>query len=141
MGAITKADGAATRAVLDRYETSVKRDLNRLDDTFRGLAELPYLKVFGLDDEMLDVATSLALAGVVAKPFDHAILAAVLVRASRLWDAGERGIAFCEADADLQPWDRYGNAKQPLLAAYDTAHVWVYEDFMLAQPVRRADFD
>jgi hypothetical protein len=140
-GSVSKADVATTRAVLEKYETSVRRDLDKLDSTFRDLADLPYLKIFGLDDEMLDLATGLALAGVVSKPFDHAILAGVLVRSSRLWTAGERGISFCEADTDLQPWDKYGNAKPPLMAAYDKAHVWVYGDFTLAQPPRRFDFD
>lgn len=140
-GVVTKADAATTRAMLEKYESSVKRDLDAIDSTFQDLAGLPYLKVFGLDDEMLDLATNLALAGVAAKPFDHAILAGVLVRASRLWTAGERGISFCEGDADLQPWDKYGNARPPLKAAYDRAHVWVYGDFLLAQPPRRRDFE
>ena len=140
-GDVTKADAAATRAILDSYENSVKRDLDDLDTTLRRLAELPYLKIFGLDDEMLGLATKLALDGVAAKPFDHAILASILVRSSKLWDAGEREISFCEADADLQPWDRYGNAKPPLTAAYHKAHVWVYGDFTLTQPPRRKDFE
>lgn len=140
-GVVTKADAATTRATLNKYETNVKRDLERLDSTFQDLAGLPCLKIFGLDDEMLDKATDLALAGFAAKPFDHAILAGVLVRSSRLWATGERGISFCERDADLQPWDKYGNAKPPLKDAYDQAHVWVYGDFTLAQPPRRKDFE
>jgi hypothetical protein len=140
-GVVTRADAATTRATLDKYESSVKRDLEMLDNAFQDLANLTCLKIFGFDDEMLDLATNLALAGVAAKPFDHAILAGVLVRSSRLWNAGERGISFCEADGGLQPWDKYGNAKPPLTAAYDKAHVWVYGDFTLAQPPRRKDFE
>jgi hypothetical protein len=139
-GDVTVADAAVTRRILDKYENSVKRALDEIDATLRHLAELPYVKVFGLDDDMLDLATKLALDGVAYKPFDHAILASVLVRSSRLWNAGERGISFCEADADIQPWDKYGNAKPPLTAAYDHAHVWVYGDFTLADPPRRQDF-
>jgi hypothetical protein len=60
----------------------------------------------------------------------------VLVSAARLWNAGERAISFCEADSDLQPWDRYGQAKPPLKDAYDRAHVWVYRDFTLTEPQR-----
>jgi len=97
---------------------------------------MPYVKVFGLDDDMLDLATKLTLDGVAYKPFDHAILASVLVRLSRLWAAVGRGISFCATDADLQPWD----AKPPLTAAYDQTHVWVYGDFTLADPPRRQDF-
>src|ERR1035437_4494545 len=139
-GHVTVADSAVARGILDKYENSVKHALDDLDTTLRQLAELPYLKIFGLDDDMLNLATKLALDGVAYKPFDHAILASVLARSSRLWDAGERGISFCEADADLQPWDKYGHVKPPLTAAYDRAHVWVYGDFTLADPPRRQDF-
>jgi hypothetical protein len=50
---------------------------------------------------MLDRATKLALAGIAPKPFDHAILAGILVAAERLWATGERTLSFCEADTDL----------------------------------------
>jgi len=134
---VTKADATATRVVLDKYESSLKQDLENLDNTLRRLASLSCIEVFGLDYTMLDRATELALAGIAAKPFDHAMLASVLVRASRLWGAGERAISFCETDGDLQPWDKYGNAKPPLKDAFDQAHVWVYGDFTLTQPQRR----
>ena len=140
-GETVKGDGAITRAILDKYENSVKRELENLDRTLQGLAELSYLKVFGFDEEMLNLATKLALDGVAVQPFDHAILAAVLVRSSKLWEAGEREISFCETDSDLQPWDRQGNTKPLLKAAYDAAHVWVYGDFTLTQPERRRDFE
>ncbi len=139
-GYVTVADAVVARGILDKYENSVRRSLDELDTTLRRLAELPYVKVFGLDDDMLNLATKLALDGVAYKSFDHAILASVLSRASRLWEEGERGISFCEDDADLQPWDKYGNVKLPLMAAYDQAHVWVYGDSTLADPPRRQDF-
>ena len=78
-GDVTRADADVTRAVIQKYEVRIKRDLDGLDAKLQSLAGLPYLKIFGLDDEMLNRATTLALAGVAAKPFDHAILAAVLV--------------------------------------------------------------
>jgi hypothetical protein len=90
---------------------------------------------------MLARSTELALAGIELIPFEQAIPAGVLVSAARLWNAGERGISFCEADSDLQPWDRYGLAKPPLKDAYDQAHVWVYRDFTLTEPRRRPGFD
>jgi hypothetical protein len=116
-------DAAATRVVVDKYESSIRRDLENLDDA------------------MLDRATELALVGAAPKPFDHAILAGVLVRASRLREAGERVISFCEDDADLQPWDKQGNDKPLLVAAFDRAHVWVYGDFTLSQPRRPQGFE
>src|SRR6516164_2067428 len=41
--------------------------------------------------------------------FDQAVLAAILVRSE-----GAREFAFCELDADLQPWDKHGSRKEPL---------------------------
>ena len=123
---------------MDKYESSIQQDLGNIDNTLRKLASLPCLEVFGLDNRMIDRATELALRGIALKPFDHAMLAGVVVRASTLWDAGERTISFCETDGDLQPWDKYGNTKPPLRDAFNEAHVWVYGDFTLTQPQRKA---
>jgi hypothetical protein len=70
-----------------------------------------------------------------------AVLAGVLVSAERLWNAGERLISFCEADSDLQPWDKEGHSRTALNGAYDKAHVWVYENFTLTTPTRRPGFE
>ncbi|HTW64735.1 MAG TPA: hypothetical protein VME17_08985 [Bryobacteraceae bacterium] len=70
------------------------------------------------------------------KPFDQAIHAAVIVRASELQQRGEKDICFCEADSDLQPWDRRGEPKHRLVDVYDDAAVWVYGDFELRNPER-----
>jgi hypothetical protein len=140
-GDISEDDAAIARTILDRYEKSIKRYLDSLDDRLKTLAKLSSIEIFALDDVMLDRSTELMLAGIELMPFDQAILAAVLVRAARLWNAGERGISFCEADSDLQPWDRYGQAKPPLKDAYDQAHVWVYRDFTLTEPQRQPGFE
>ena len=138
---ITPEEATITRAILGKYESSIQEDLNKLDDHLRILASLPCIDIFALNDTMLDRATELALAGIALKPFDHAILAAILVTAQRLWESGERGLSFCEEDAGLRPWGRYGDPKPELRDAYDQAHVWVYSDFTLTQPVRRTDFE
>ena len=140
-GSISAEEATATRAVLNKYESNIQQDLDKLDDNLKTLAILPYIDIFGLDDAMLNRATDLALGGIAPKPFDHAILAGILVMAQRLWDSGERGICFCETDTGLQPWGRYGDDKPPLRDAYDQAHVWVYSDFTLTQPTRSPDFE
>jgi hypothetical protein len=43
-GAVSKAEAATTRAMLERYENSIKRDLEKLDSAFQKLADLPYLR-------------------------------------------------------------------------------------------------
>jgi len=103
--------------VLDR-----RGDPGALDERLRALVAEPCIQVFRLDDEMLDRATHLALPGIAQKPFDHAILAGILVSAERLWNECEGRLSFCEEDSDLQSWDKVGNAKPPLGAAYDRAH-------------------
>jgi len=85
--------------VLDKFLSGIKQNLDDLDNTLRRIASLPFIQVSGLDDSMLARATPLALAEFAAKPFDHAILANVLVRAERLWDEGKRDISFCEEDS------------------------------------------
>ena len=137
---LTKCQPRSEADAIRRYLTWAQPS-GHVTDADATAARLLCLEIFGLDDVMLDRATELALAGIAPKPFDHAILAGVLVRASRLWDAGERTISFCESDSDLQPWDKNGNAKPPLRNAFDRAHVWVCADFTLTQPQRRADFE
>lgn len=66
------------------------------------------------------------------KPFDQAIPAAILGRAEELREHGETELCFCVTDADLQPWDKRGNAKQPLTGLYDKALLWVYGDFSMS---------
>ena len=140
-GYVAAADAASTRLVLDKYEAAIKRDLGELENTFRRLANLPFVHIFGMDEATLNRGTELILSGLDLKPFDQAILAGILVQASRLWDEGERGLSFCEIDSDLQPWDAYGNPKAPLRGAFDRAHLWVYGDFTLTEPRRREGFD
>jgi hypothetical protein len=140
-GHISKGDAAVVRTVLNQYVLGIKRELENLDSKLKVLAELPYVRIFGLDDAMLTRATELALVGITLKPYDQAILGGVLVNAERLWNSGERLLAFCETDADLQPWDKEGHSKTQLRDAYDKAHVWVYENFTLTVPPRRPGFE
>jgi len=125
-----------TREVLDRFEQQVHGELRQLDDVLASLRREQGLEVFPLNSRMLDRAVELSVAGLSLKPFDKPILAAVLERAGELREAGESDLCSCEMDADLQPWDRNGAAKQPLTNLYDAAAVWVYGDFELRAPER-----
>jgi hypothetical protein len=125
-----------TREVLDRFEQQVQTELRQLDETFASLRHEPGLEVFPLNENMLERAVSLSTLDLSLKPFDQAILAAVLVRAEELARSREVDLCFCEADANLQPWGKRGDAKQPLTDLYDAAGVWVYGDFDLRDPER-----
>ncbi len=127
---------------LDQYEAAVLSELDELDLRLQSLTEDPGIEVFALTEVMLARAVELASLNLDLdlKPFDQAILAAILVRGEQLRDQGADEVAFCELDSDLQPWDKNGQAKQPLTGLYDSAHVWVYGDFALDSPERPATF-
>jgi hypothetical protein len=93
--------------------------------------------VFALSQEALLRSLELATLLPELKPFDQAILAAVLVRADELRLGGDAELAFCELDSDLKPWDKDGNRRVQLADLYDTAGIWVYGDFRLEGPVER----
>ena len=126
----------AIHSVLNRFESSVDSELALLPLILSMLRTEPSIDVFALSDPMLSMAVDLTLIDLALQPFDQCVLAAVLVRARELWDAGERELCFCELDKDLQPWDRPRNRKPLLADLYDQARAWVYGNFELTLPVR-----
>ncbi len=133
-GKIDGTQAVATRRVLDVFEQEVNQQLNNLDQALQGIHQLPGVEVFPLNEQMLRRSAELSLAGLDLKPFDLAILAAVLVRCDELRASGELDLNFCEQDSDLQPWDRNRNPKQTLVDLYNAAGVWVFRDFTLSYP-------
>jgi hypothetical protein len=140
-GELNDQQASEAHQLAERYVQSIHKELNAVPSILRDLAGSPCVQMFALDDEMLDLANQLALTRVAQKPFDHAILAGILVSSSRLWDRGERAISFAEIDSDLQPWGPKGTPKDDLRKLYDDAHVWVYGDFTLQFPPRREHFE
>jgi len=124
----------------DKYLRAITKELGAVPEILSKVAGLSCVRMFAFDDEMLNLANRLSLTKVAQKPFDHAILAGILVSSARLWSQGARTIAFAEADGDLQPWGARGSPKEDLRKLYDDAHVWVYNDFTLQFPPRPADF-
>jgi len=129
-------DCATVRRVLDQYEVSVLTELDNLDLRLGSLRNHPGVEIFPLNDEMLVRAVELSAQNMDLKPFDQAILAAIVVRAEALRDQGADDVSFCELDGDLQPWDKNGRSKQPLTNIYDSAGLWVYGDFAMENPPR-----
>jgi predicted nucleic acid-binding protein len=122
----------AVRRTLDQMEGLVKRDLDQLNDSLKNLSNQPGLEIFNLTEAMLERSTDLSHLGL--QPFDQAILASILVKSETLRATGIERFAFCEADSDLQPWDRVGDPKEQLVSLYDQAAIWVYQDFLLEKP-------
>jgi hypothetical protein len=135
-GHVSPEEEITTRKVLDKMEGFVKRDLGQLENTLASLKNKPGLEIFDVTETMAQRCTELSFQQLRLQAFDQLILAAVLVRSEQLLLAGENDIAFCELDADLQPWDRNRDLKQPLATLYDHAHVWVYGDFLMQAPAK-----
>ena len=139
-GRVDAQDEERTRRVLDQFEAAVKNDLDDTEPRLEAMRQVNGLEIFPLTQAMLERSVSIATEKLDLKPYDNSILAAVLVRAESLLATGERDLAFCELDADLQPWDKHGNTKPTLTRLYDDAHVWVYGDFTMTTPEPRQDW-
>lgn len=119
------------------YDATVSSELRALNTTLDGIQGSSGVDAFALSDDMLARAIRLRSDGPSGlKPFDEAILAAVLVRAHELRAGGADDVSFCTLDSDLQPWTKEGKAKAPLTTLYEQAGLWVYGDFLLEWPER-----
>ncbi|CAN1209107.1 hypothetical protein TUMEXPCC7403_02720 [Tumidithrix helvetica PCC 7403] len=130
-GKINTQDVDAARRIFDKFDGLVKGELMKVPERLRELANHPNLKVFALSQPMLERQVSIGAMDLELKPFDLAILAALLVRAEDLQQEGLSWIGFCELDSDLQPWDRSGAPKSILSDLYNTSRIWVYADFQV----------
>ena len=139
-GELNAEDSETVRRVLDRYEATVQRELDRIGGRLALLRSHPGIEIFALNEEMLARAVELSVENLYLEPFDQAILAAVLVRARALRDLGADDISFCELDGHLRPWHKDGQSKQPLAGLYDAAGVRVYGDFAIESPPKRPGF-
>lgn len=137
---VTPEEDEVTRRVMDKMESLIRTDLDRLENTLQGLRHQAGIEVFDISSEMAHRCTELSFSGLELKPFDQMILAAVLVRAEELLRSGYKDLAFCELDADLKPWDSQRNPKSVLKSLYDKAQIWVYGDFLLQAPVKPEDW-
>jgi hypothetical protein len=90
----------------ERYVQGINEELSAVPSILREVAGRPCVRMFAFDDEMLDLANQLALTKVAQKPFDHAILAGILVSSSRLWARGERGTHLLRWTATSSPGAR-----------------------------------
>ena len=132
--AISPDEERTVREVLDRFEQQVRTELHRLDAVLKSIRAEPGVEVFPLNEPMLERALELSQMDLSLKPFDQAILAGILGRATELRKQEETELCFCVTDADLQPWDRLRDRKQPLTSLYDEARIWVYGDFGMNAP-------
>jgi hypothetical protein len=131
---LTAEQAEVIRSGVDLMEKVVKNDLHRTETTLRELAKTHGLEVFPMNAAMLEQSTNFCFGLPELKPYDQAVLAAVLIRAGELLKSGEREIVFSELDSDLQPWDKNRQVKPKLTELYDRANIWVYGDYLLQAP-------
>ncbi|MGG6297532.1 hypothetical protein ACQ4M4_24320 [Leptolyngbya sp. AN02str] len=132
-GRISLEDAKAAFRVFDQFDGLVANELTKVAERLEALALHPGLSVFPLSEPMLERQVAIGAMDLALKPYDLAVLAAVLVKAEELQQAGHGWVGFCELDSDLQPWDKFGARKPVLSDLYDGARMWVYGDFLMEE--------
>jgi hypothetical protein len=132
-GRVTVEDAKAAFRVFDQFDGLVANELMKVSARLDDLAKHPSLSVFSLSEPMLQCQISIGAMDLSLKPYDLAVLAAVIVKARELQEEGHSWVGFCELDSDLQPWDRVGARKPVLSDLYDNTRIWVYGDFLLEE--------
>lgn len=130
-GRVTVEDAGAAFRVFDQFDGLVANELAKVSERLDDLARLPYLNVFPLSESMLERQVYIGTLDLALKPYDLAVLAAVIVKSEQLRQHDHPWAGFCELDSDLQPWDKSGARKSTLSNLYDQAQILVYGDFLL----------
>jgi len=138
-GRVSPEDAKAAFRVFDQFDGLVTNELTKVSERLDALAKHPGLSIFPLSEPMLERQISIGAMGLSLKPYDLAILAAVLVKSEALQQVGHPWVGFCELDADLQPWDKSGARKPILSDLYNDARIWVYDDFLIEEIDRLPD--
>ncbi len=132
-GRVSAEDAKAAFRVFEQFDGLVANELTKVSERLDALAKRPGLSVFPLSEPMLERQVSIGAMDLSLKPYDLAVLAAVIVKAEELQQEGHPWVGFCELDSDLQPWDKSGARKPVLSDLYDNARIWVYGDFLLEE--------
>jgi predicted nucleic acid-binding protein len=130
-GRVSIEDAQAAFRVFEQFDKLVANELTKVSERLDNLTRHPSLNVFPLSEPMLERQVSIGAMDISLKPYDLAVLAAVIVKSEILQQAGCSWVGFCELDSDLQPWDKSGARKPILSNLYDNARIWVYADFLL----------
>lgn len=130
-GRVSAEDAKAAFRIFDQFDGLVANELTKVSERLDALVKHPGLSNFPLSEPMLERQVSIGAMDLSLKPYDLAVLAAVIVRSEELQQEGHPWVGFCELDSDLQPWDKSGARKTILGDLYDNARIWVYGDFLL----------
>lgn len=129
---LSEADSNIVLEFLKLYDAEVSRQLRAIDRRLDELVNWPGVEIFALNDAMLARAIDLRHTPEVQqlKPFDEAILAAVLVQTEEVRKLGAADVRFCTLDTDLWPRSRKTGAIRPgLQKLYEDAGLRIQADF------------
>ena len=132
-GRIGSKDAEAAFKVFNKFDGLVANELTKVSERLDMLALHSGLSIFPLSEPMLERQITIGAMELSLKPYDLAVLAAVLVKSEELLQEGHPWVGFCELDSDLQPWDKSGARKPILSDLYDNSRVLVYGDFLLEE--------
>lgn len=138
-GRIELEDAESAFRVFDKFDGLVANELTKVSERLDRLRSHPGLSIFPLSEPMLERQIALGAMEISLKPYDLAVLAAVLVKSEELLQEGHPWAGFCELDSDLQPWDKSGARKPILSDLYNNSRIWVYGDFLLEEIDRLPD--
>jgi len=132
-GRVTAEDSSIAFRIFDQFDGWVGDELTKVPERLDILANDSSLNVFPLSEKMLERQVSIGSMNLSLKPFDLAILAAVIVKSEELLQEGYPWTCFCELDSDLQPWDKSGFRKPILSELYENAKILVRGDFLIEE--------
>lgn len=132
-GRLTGEDANVAFRVFEQFDSLVTHELTKVSERLDALLKHSSINVFPLSEPMLERQVQLGAMNLFLKPYDLAILSAVIVKSEELQQEGHSWIVFCELDSDLQPWDKDGNRKPILSDLYDSARIWVHADFLVEE--------
>jgi hypothetical protein len=128
-GNLSQNDSDAASPLLERYLGSMQSGLADLCARVNSIRSLPGVEVFALSEAMLERAITLRPVADL-KPFDEAILAAVLEKSKEL--PSHEPKFFCELDGDLATHDRKGKPRKAFVDLYDQAGIVFRSDFQVS---------
>ena len=132
-GRVTVQDAKAAFRIFEQFDSLVKHELAKVPERLEILSQNSSLNVFPLSEKMLERQVTIGSMNLSLKPYDLAILAAVIVKSEELLQEDHPWTCFCELDSDLQPWDKSGARKPILSDLYENARILVCGDFLLEE--------
>ena len=130
---VSPEDAEIAFRIFDQFDGLVRNELKEVPSRLEDLAHQQGINCFPLSERMLEFQVELGSMSLDLKPFDLAILAAILIKSLELKSQYCEILGFCELDSDLHPSDKNGAPKSKLSELYERFDLKVYTDFSLPE--------